>query len=69
MNGDVNYDSYFDPPAEKWGRCPRCGASQEDAIYLQGSDSYVCPCGDVYGDDEAHPTKDDLFEDRTGEEA
>lgn len=50
----MNYDSYFDPPAEKWGACPECGASQEDAEYDRESDTYTCPCGHEYAEEDAH---------------
>lgn len=49
-----NYDSYFDPPDDDWGRCPHCGTSQEDAS-LFGS-VYVCgECDGEYSDEDAHP--------------
>ncbi|MEN6426079.1 MAG: hypothetical protein ABFE13_11990 [Phycisphaerales bacterium] len=39
-----------------WGRCPSCGATQEDAEQHALEDLYICPCGCRYDDDEAHFT-------------
>lgn len=53
-----SYDSYFDPPAEDWGRCPKCDSTQEDAKLIDHgafAHTYICPCGREYTDDEAHP--------------
>ena len=55
----VSYDSYFDPPAEVWGACPACGVTQEDAEPIAGGDSWLCPCGREYTEDEAHPDPSD----------
>lgn len=51
----MDYDSRFDPPDDDWGRCPRCGASQEDAEHVTDPDVWLCPCGHWYGDEAAHP--------------
>ena len=51
----MNYDSYFDPPEEKWGRCPSCGCSQEDAERVNDPDVYLCECGRWYTDEAANP--------------
>ena len=45
-----NYGADNDPD---WGVCPDCGASQEDAEQEDG-DTYVCPCGLTYSNDDAH---------------
>lgn len=45
--------SWYEPPAEHWGRCPECGASQEDAERLWSTDRWRCPCGHKYSDEEA----------------
>jgi hypothetical protein len=68
MSGQPNYDRHFDPPDDNWGSCPHCGCSQEDAERLFSSEVYVCHCGAKYDDEAAHPTKDELFEDHTGDE-
>jgi hypothetical protein len=49
-------------PEPDWGVCPECGVSQEDAerIVTNGADDeYLCPCGRVYSDDDAHPDPHD----------
>ena len=54
MDSLPGYDHWkTTPPEPDWGVCPECGASQEDAE-LHG-DTYICPCGRAYDDDEAHP--------------
>jgi rubredoxin len=47
--------SYYEPPDDDWGVCPDCGASQEDSDRVWSSDKYLCGCGSVYTDEQAHP--------------
>lgn len=70
MTAEPNYDSYFDPPDDNWGRCPYCGCSQEDCSGL-GDELWKCPeCGNFFTDDAAHPDprqeREDAELDRAG---
>ena len=56
MDSLPGYDHWkTTPPEPDWGRCPDCGASQEDAEYDQSGEVYICGCGCEYDDAEAHP--------------
>ena len=61
-------DSYFDPPADNWGECPRCGCSQEDAELL-GTGEYLCPCGRRYEDEDAHTDPQEMRDEARMREA
>lgn len=47
--------NYGEDAFRSWGRCPFCGASQEDAEFNSKTDMYECVCGRSYSNDEANP--------------
>lgn len=54
--------SWYEPPTERWGRCPDCGANQEDSEYHPDDTwegMYYCDCGRHYTNDEAFSDPDE----------
>lgn len=61
--------SWYEPPLDRWGYCPSCGCSQEDAERLWSTDTYKCPCGRRYTNDDANPDPQDMRDEMRMSEA
>jgi hypothetical protein len=53
MDGLDDYITGGGEPPEHWGRCPKCGSSQEDAYAIDTHTYQCCKCSKVYEDVEA----------------